>query len=74
MKSEKLTLQMEAALIEKAKRVAKKRGTSVSGMVAGFFEGLEGTRPSNHEFGQITNQLRGSLRPKDDSLHSGKED
>ena len=38
MKREKLTLRLERDLIEKAKRVAKERKTSVSGMVAGFFD------------------------------------
>jgi hypothetical protein len=41
MKREKLTLRLERDLIEKAKRVAKERETSVSGMVAGFFDNLE---------------------------------
>lgn len=38
---EKLTLRLEKELIEKAKRVARDHGTSVSMMVAGFFENLE---------------------------------
>lgn len=60
--SEKLTLRIEGTLIEKAKRVAKERGTSVSGMVAGFFDGLE--RPSSargRRHGPITTRLRGSI-------------
>jgi hypothetical protein len=41
MKREKLTLRLERDLIEKAKRVAEERETSVSRMVAGFFDNLE---------------------------------
>jgi len=68
MGQEKLTLRMEEALIERAKRVAGERGTSVSSMVAGFFEGLEGAPRSGRRHGEITGRLRGSLRPKEGDL------
>lgn len=74
MKSEKLTLRMEKDLIEKAKRVAKERGTSVSGMVAGFFDSLERTRSTNRRHGPITSRLRGSLKPEEDRPQADKED
>jgi Family of unknown function (DUF6364) len=61
MTSEKVTLRMEGALIEKAKRVAKERDTSVSRMVAGFFDSLKRTRPTNRRHGQITSRLPGSV-------------
>ena len=51
MKSEKVTLRMEGSMIEKAKRVAKERDTSVSRMVAGFFDSLERTHPTNRRHG-----------------------
>lgn len=74
MKSAKLTLRMEEALIEKAKRVAKERGTSVSGMVAGFFDGLERARPATGQrHGPITSRLRGSLKPKEGKSLSADE-
>ena len=36
----KLTLRLDEGLIERAKREARKRGTSLSGMVAGYFQGI----------------------------------
>jgi hypothetical protein len=62
MESEKLTLRMERALIEKAKRVAGERNTSVSRMVASFFESIESTPPEGRRHGEITSRLRGSLK------------
>lgn len=65
MKREKLTLRLERDLIEKAKRVAEERKTSVSGMVAGFFDNLEGPPSRQRRHGPITSRLRGSLKPGD---------
>jgi len=65
MKREKLTLRLEKDLIEKAKRVAKERETSVSGMVAGFFDNLESASSRGRRRGPITSRLRGSLEPGD---------
>lgn len=74
MKSEKLTLRLEGALIEKAKRVAGERDTSVSRMVAGFFENLERTGSEDRQHGPITSRLRGSLKPKGGRPSSDRED
>jgi uncharacterized protein DUF6364 len=74
MKREKLTLRLERDLIEKAKRVARERDTSVSGMVAGFFYNLERSYPPERRHGQITSRLRGSLKPKDGSPQADIED
>lgn len=74
MKSEKLTLRMEGALIEKAKRVARERGTSVSGMVAGFFESLQNTHLAERRHGPITSRLRGSLKPEEGRPRSDEKD
>ncbi len=74
MKHEKLTLRMEWALIEKAKRVAKERDTSVSRMVAGFFDSLERTRSTDRQRGPITSRLRGSLKPEEGRPQSDRED
>lgn len=72
--SEKLTLRMERDLIEKAKRVARERGASVSGMVAGFFDSLEGTHPAGRRHGPITSRLRGSLKPEEGRPRLDEED
>ncbi len=74
MGGEKLTLRIDGALIEKAKRIAGERGTSVSGMVAGFFEGLEGNTSAGRRHGPITSRLRGSLRPMDGGPPFDEED
>jgi len=74
MKHEKLTLRMEWALIEKAKRIAKERDTSVSRMVAGFFDSLERMCPTGRRHGPITSRLRGSLKPKEGRPPSDTED
>jgi hypothetical protein len=73
MKREKLTLRLERDLIEKAKRVASDRETSVSGMVAGFFDNLESSPPVRRH-GQITSRLRGSLKPEDGKPRADIED
>lgn len=64
MKLEKLTLRLEEELIVRAKRVARERGTSVSKMVAGFFESIEDPRPKDRQHGEITGRLRGSIKPR----------
>lgn len=74
MESEKLTLRMERALIEKAKRIARERNTSVSRMVASFFESIESTPPSGRRHGEITSRLRGSLKPEGDGTPLGEEE
>lgn len=67
MKTGKLTLRLEEELIDRAKRAALERGTSVSKMVAGFFESIEEGRAEGRgsEAGEITRRLRGSIRPRD---------
>lgn len=75
MKHEKLTLRLEGALIEKAKRFARDHDTSVSRMVAGFFENLERPHATHHRrHGQITSRLRGSLKPEESRPQSDRED
>ncbi len=67
MKTEKLTLRIEEVLIDRAKRIAWERKTSVSKMVAGFFESIEDRQPEDRSggIGEITCRLRGSIRPED---------
>ena len=74
MKLEKLTLRLEEDLIVRAKRVARERGTSVSRMVAGFFESIEDTHPKDRLHGEITHRLRGSIKPSEGGPRNGEED
>lgn len=76
MKTEKLTLRLEEELIERAKRAARERGTSVSKMVAGFFESIEDPRARvrGSEPGEITRRLRGSIKRKDGGRSADEED
>lgn len=66
VKHEKLTLRLEEESIARAKRLARERGTSVSRMVASFFESIESTPPESRRHGEITSRLRGSLKPEGD--------
>jgi hypothetical protein len=58
----KLTLRLERELIERAKKIARRRGKSVSKMVADYFRTLESVEKQNHELGPLTRSLRGILR------------
>ncbi len=64
VKIQKLTLRLEGELIDRAKRTAEERGTSVSKMVAGFFESIEDPQATEEdsELGEITRRLRGSIK------------
>jgi len=76
VKIEKLTLRLEGELIDRAKRIAEERGTSVSKMVAGFFESIENPQATEEdlkssELGEITRRLRGSIKSIE---HTGGQD
>ena len=61
----KLTLQLDDELIARAKAHAKKRGKSVSQLVADYFrilEKVEQKPPSKKKYSPITESLRGALR------------
>ena len=59
----KLTLRLDEGLIERAKREARKRGTSLSGMVAGYFQGITSPdQDSERPLPPATAKLFGSLR------------
>jgi len=58
----KLTLRLERELIERAKKVAREKGKSVSRMVADYFRTLESTPTRDVEIGPLTRSLRGVLR------------
>lgn len=74
MDSEKLTLRLDKNLIDKAKKFALKHDTSVSRIVAGFFDNLEPPHPSLHQPGPITSRLRGSLKPKEGAREYDEDD
>lgn len=73
MENEKLTLRLEKELIAKAKRFAREHETSVSRIVADFFDNLQESGGSSR-YGPITTRLRGSLRTKDESPHASEDD
>lgn len=61
----RLTLQMDDKLIAHAKAHAKKRGKSVSQLVADYFsmlEKIEKKPPSKEKYGPITESLKGALK------------
>ncbi|CAN5484131.1 hypothetical protein BH23BAC3_BH23BAC3_05730 [soil metagenome] len=65
MKS-KLTLRLDESLIKLAKKRARKKGTSVSQMVADYFSILESNQPSEtQKLPPITASLTGILKTKD---------
>jgi Family of unknown function (DUF6364) len=57
---------MEESLINQAKGVARKRGKSLSRLVAGYFSSLEKETPSRHlnqiSLTPIVRSLKGSLK------------
>lgn len=62
----KLTLRMEDRLIERAKIYAQKRGTSVSQLVADYFNAMEEPSPKpENELTPIVRSLKGALRGVD---------
>jgi len=59
----KLTLRLEEELVRRAKRLAKKRGKSVSKIVADYFTLFEGQKKKPEEqFSPIVQSLKGALR------------
>lgn len=60
----KLTLRLEARLIERAKAHARHQGKSVSQMVADYFA-LLGREEEGESLAPLTRSLRGALRGSD---------
>ena len=64
----KLTLSAEKAVIERAKRLAEERGTSVSAMFSQFIEGMSASelsrrdQPGQRPIGPITRKARGLVK------------
>ena len=55
----KLTLNAEKNVIEKAKRIAHERGTSVSAMFSQFVTGMDSSKRQRRKSAPITRRLRG---------------
>ncbi|MGB8353328.1 MAG: DUF6364 family protein [Chthoniobacteraceae bacterium] len=66
----KLTLRLDEHLIGQAKKEARKRGTSVSKMVANYFRGISSHKKPDGPLPPITTSLLGSLR----GSKKGRED
>ncbi len=60
----KLTIRLDSAVISRAKRIAKKRGTSVSRLVSDYFKGVSAaeSKDAPEELPPITRSLAGSLK------------
>lgn len=58
----KLTLRLDQALIQSAKKEARKRGTSLSKMVADYFRGINSRESSSKGLPPVTASLMGALR------------
>jgi len=62
----KLTLNAEKDVIEKAKRIANERGTSVSAMFSQFVTGMGSSRRRDRKPAPITRRLRGLAKASAD--------
>jgi hypothetical protein len=58
----KLTLRLERDLIERAKKIARRRGKSVSRMVADYFRTLDTVHREDQDVAPLTRSLQGILR------------
>ena len=70
--SSKLTLRIDERLIKKAKAYARKKGKSVSALVADYFSLLEVERDKREELPPKVLSLRGILKDKEVSLEDYK--
>lgn len=58
----KLTLRLDEALIRAGKQQAKRRGKSLSGLVADYLSTLEKLGPPSDELPPVVSRLRGVAR------------
>ena len=58
----KLTLKLEEAVIEQAKRIARKRGTSLSKMVENYLKSLADPEEKKEEITPLVSSLSGVIR------------
>jgi hypothetical protein len=69
----KLTLRMDESIVRKAKMEAKRRGKSVSRMVAEFFESIGLEQTSEKDLPPTTASLVGILKGKEISEEDYKK-
>lgn len=62
---EKLTLRLDRALIEKAKRYSRAHGKSVSRLVADYFAVLDSGHEAGTPLPPLTASLRGALQGRE---------
>ena len=62
MAATKLTLSADKAIIERAKRVAAARGTSISAMVSHFLDAISRPMPTPAELGPLTRRASGLVK------------
>lgn len=63
----KLTLTVEQSVIEKAKKYAKKKGRSLSGLIENYLKSLAEENPKNDfEFTPTVKSLKGSFQIAED--------
>ncbi|HET54699.1 MAG TPA: hypothetical protein ENN33_05715 [Ignavibacteria bacterium] len=62
----KLTLRIDKKIIEKAKRISRKRGESISKMVSDFIQNEDSKENESVEvYPPITKKLKGLIKEKD---------
>ena len=61
----KLTLRMDENTVQKAKLEAKRRGKSVSRMIADFIESIDSKNTSERELPPTTSKLVGIIKGKE---------
>lgn len=59
---QKLTLSVDERVVERAKRYAQARGTSVSRLVETYLDMVADPRPTEEKSRPVLNRLRGSMR------------
>lgn len=63
----KLTLTIEEAVVDKAKKYAKDKGASVSGIIENYLKAITGERENQDvEITPIVNSLKGAFKAPDD--------
>lgn len=64
METVKLTLKLNALVIQQTKRYARRRQTSLSRMVEGYFRALVGKQPPSSTVTPLVRELSGVASPK----------
>ena len=71
----KLTLKLDKDVIDKAKRYAQSRNTSLSRMVEKYFHSITDLKNSNNKYSPVVKELSGIIKTKiDDDLRDNYTD